>query len=172
MIPSLRHLSFLSLLSALLALASTAQGEEPPALCVFCSIVAGRAPAEIVYRDAHVLAFMDRAPRNPGHVLVIPVEHAANLMEVPPATLSELALVVQKIAQALPRVGVKIEGVQVQSNNGRAAGQSVFHLHFHVIPRFAGEPAARGEKAVGDPTEIAQIATRLRAALTSSARKD
>ncbi len=138
--------------------------------CVFCEIAAGKGAAEasVVYRDERVVAFMDRAPRNPGHVLVVPREHADDALTVPPATLGHLVQVAQRIARAIGRTDLKAEGFNLISNNGKAAGQTVFHLHLHVVPRFAGEPAtaAAGEpRPVRPAEELAAIAAKIRAAL-------
>ena len=144
-------------------------GQGAERACVFCAIAQGAgAPMEtVVYRDARVVAFMDRAPRNPGHVLVVPREHATDLMAVPPATLGHIAQVAQRIARAIGRTDLKAEGFNVISNNGAAAGQTVFHLHVHVVPRFAGEPpTVPGEhRPVRSPEELAAIAAKIRAAL-------
>ncbi len=162
---------FLNLLFAFAAVASpaaAAAAETAPAPCVFCEIAAGRtgqADRE-VYRDDLAVAFMDRAPRNPGHVLVVPLRHAENALEVPPATLAHLAVVAQRLAQAIRRTDLRAEGFNLQTNAGRAAGQTVFHLHVHVIPRFAGEPPP-GEKAVAAPADLAAAAAKIRAALAA-----
>jgi diadenosine tetraphosphate (Ap4A) HIT family hydrolase len=137
--------------------------------CGFCAIAAGAgtAPATVVYRDERVVAFMDRAPRNPGHVLVVPREHAADALAVPPETLGHMAQVAQRIAQAIRRTDLKAEGFNLIANNGKAAGQTVFHPHLHVVPRFAGEPAAvAGEQRPVQPAEeLAAVAAKIRAAL-------
>jgi len=137
--------------------------------CVFCEIAAGRTPqaSTVVYADDQVVAFMDRAPRNPGHVLVVPKAHARDILDVPPATLSRVAEVAQKIPKAIKRTDVKAEGFNVTSNTGSAAGQDMFHLHFHVIPRFGGEaPSSPGERRpIKSPAEHAEVASKIRDAL-------
>lgn len=134
--------------------------------CVFCRIAAREVPAVEVCREGDVMAFMDRAPRNPGHVLVIPVAHAENLLTVPPRTLERIATLAQRIAQAIRAAGLPAAGIQVQMNSGRAAGQSVFHAHLHVIPRHAGEAASAGEgKAIAPTSELEAVAARIRAQL-------
>ncbi len=104
--------------------------------CIFCKIVAGQLPACRIYEDVDTLAFMDIGPIVPGHTLVIPKLHCDPLTATPPAILQKLILVVQTIAQAQLRA-FKADGVNVMQANGKAAGQMVPHLHFHVIPRFA-----------------------------------
>ena len=104
--------------------------------CIFCKIVAGQLPACKVYEDADTLAFMDIGPIVPGHTLVIPKTHVDPLTAAPPEVLQKLIIVVQSIARAQLKA-FKADGVNVIQSNGRAAGQVVPHLHFHVIPRFA-----------------------------------
>jgi len=103
--------------------------------CIFCKIVAGQLPSCKVHEDAETLAFMDMGPIVPGHTLVIPKIHVEALTAAPPAILQKLILVVQNIARA-QLSALKADGVNVIQSNGRAAGQVVPHLHFHVIPRF------------------------------------
>jgi len=106
--------------------------------CIFCKIVAGRLPACKVYEDADTLAFMDIGPIVSGHTLVIPKIHVDPLTAAPAAVLQKLIIVVQRIARAQLKA-FKADGVNVMQANGRAAGQVVPHLHFHVIPRFAAD---------------------------------
>jgi len=105
-------------------------GEEG---CPFCSIASGEAAASIVYEDENVLAFMDLSPTTIGHTLVIPREHWENIYEIPEETLTKLIAVVKRVSVAVKKT-VDADGIIVIQNNGRAAGQMVFHLHFHVIP--------------------------------------
>lgn len=107
--------------------------------CVFCDIAAGTAPATILYRDALCLAFMDRQPVNAGHLLVVPIGHATYLADLPPDTGAQLFRVAQQFSAALRRSGVRCEGTNLFLADGEAAGQDVFHVHMHVIPRFAGD---------------------------------
>lgn len=138
-----------------------ADGPQP---CVFCEIVSGRRPAAVVYRDDTVLAFMDIAPRNPGHVLVVPVRHADNLLALPPSTACDMMAVAQRIARALKATDLKAEGIQVLMNTGKAAGQEVFHAHLHVIPRFPGEPEPPDKQRKG-LAELEAVAAKIRAQL-------
>jgi diadenosine tetraphosphate (Ap4A) HIT family hydrolase len=107
--------------------------------CIFCAILAGRAPASIVYRDDMVCAFMDIRPVNPGHLLVIPIEHAVYLADLPPATGGRMFEVGQRLAAALRTSGVRCEGVNLFLADGAPAGQEIFHCHLHVVPRYAGD---------------------------------
>ena len=107
--------------------------------CTFCDIIRGQAPASIVYEDEQVLAFMDIRPVNPGHVLVVPRSHAGCLAEMETATGAHLFQVGMKLAEAVRRSGVRCEGVNLFLADGEAAGQEVFHVHLHVLPRFAGD---------------------------------
>jgi len=108
-------------------------------ICIFCDIIAGRAPASVVYRDLLVTAFMDIQPVNAGHLLVIPNEHAVDLGDLPPATGGRLFEVAQQLAGALRRTQMKCDGINFFLADGAAAGQEVFHVHLHVLPRFAGD---------------------------------
>ncbi len=107
--------------------------------CIFCSIVAGQAEASVVYRDDLCMAFMDLMPVNPGHLLVVPLEHATHLADLPAATGAHMFAVAQRLATRLRRSGLRADGVNVFLADGEAAGQEVFHVHLHVIPRFAGD---------------------------------
>ena len=107
--------------------------------CIFCDIAAGTAPASILYQDALCLAFMDIQPVNAGHLLVVPIRHATYLADLPPDTGAQLFRVAQQLSAALRRSGVHCEATNLFLADGEAAGQDVFHVHMHVIPRFAGD---------------------------------
>lgn len=107
--------------------------------CIFCEIIAGRADASAVYEDDCVLAFLDLFPINRGHALVIPKTHAANLSELDAADGKRVFAVAQRIADALRKSGVRCEGVNLFLADGEIAGQEVFHVHMHVIPRYEGD---------------------------------
>lgn len=104
--------------------------------CVFCRILRGEIPCTKVYEDGKVLAFLDIAPMNPGHTVVIPKIHACSTTDIPVEYLTAMTAAAPKIGVALMRV-VKAEGFNLLINNGRVAGQMVPHVHLHVIPRFA-----------------------------------
>jgi histidine triad (HIT) family protein len=106
--------------------------------CIFCKLVAGEIPSTRIYEDEETLAFLDIAPIINGHTLVIPKRHVDPLTAAPPALLAACMATVQRVAQAqLDALGA--DGINVHQANGAAAGQVVPHLHFHVIPRFAGD---------------------------------
>ncbi|MDH5447707.1 MAG: HIT family protein [Candidatus Bathyarchaeota archaeon] len=107
--------------------------------CVFCRIVKGVAPASVAYSDEDVVAFMDITPVNPGHVLVIPKVHAAQLSELNPEIGAHMFKAAMHVAEGLRRSGVKCEGVSLFLADGEAAFQDIFHVHLHVIPRFKGD---------------------------------
>jgi histidine triad (HIT) family protein len=106
--------------------------------CIFCKIIAGEIPANKVYEDDQVLAFLDITPVNPGHTLVIPKKHYADLLELPEDELYLLAKAVKKIAPAVLEA-VGSNGFNLGLNNGDSAGQLVKHFHWHIMPRFAGD---------------------------------
>ncbi|MGB4594699.1 MAG: HIT family protein [Anaerolineaceae bacterium] len=103
--------------------------------CIFCKIVQGLSPAARVYEDEEILAFLDRFPVARYHTLVIPKAHYSSIFEIPSETLSKLILVAQKIARVY-RDSLDINNLQLLNNCGKYAQQDVFHIHFHIIPRF------------------------------------
>lgn len=107
--------------------------------CVFCEILTGRQEASMLYRDEQCAAFMDIQPVNPGHVLVVPNRHAPGLGELEPETGAAMFQLAQRLAAALRRSGLRCEGVNLFLADGPAAGQDVFHVHLHVLPRFRGD---------------------------------
>ena len=104
---------------------------------IFARILRGEAPCSKVYEDDVALAFLDVMPRADGHTLVIPKVAARNLLDIAPGDPARLMPSVQKVARAV-KAGMKAEGVVIQQFNEEAGGQQVFHLHFHVLPRWAG----------------------------------
>jgi histidine triad (HIT) family protein len=103
--------------------------------CIFCRIAAGEVPAERVLETPGVLAFLDIAPVNYGHTLVIPKVHYENLIELPDAVWTAVGQVCRRVAQAL-QTALHAQGFNISMNNFEAAGQEVFHAHLHVIPRY------------------------------------
>lgn len=124
------------LLLILLGCAALVRAQERP--CVFCEIVRGEREVSVVHRDAAVMAFMDHAPVNPGHVLIIPVEHGENLNEVPAETAREMMALAQRIGAAYQKTDIQAEAFQLHMNNGRMV-QHVRHAHLHVWPRYRGD---------------------------------
>jgi histidine triad (HIT) family protein len=133
--------------------------------CVFCKIIGGQIPSIKVYEDAKTLAFMDINPVNPGHCLVVPKEHAKNLMESSPEALADAMRTVQKVAQAVQKA-LDPHGINLLQANGPGAAQSVFHLHIHIIPRVAGDDLTMNWGLVkGDMAEISAIAGKIKEGL-------
>ena len=128
--------------------------------CIFCKIVAGDIPAARIYEDDHVLAFLDIGPLSQGHTLVIPKTHAATVAVCPDEVLSQVAAVLGRIARAVVEV-TRCDGYNVLCNNGRAAGQLVNHLHFHIIPRMDNDNLfnrwASGQYPEGKMAELAEL---------------
>lgn len=135
--------------------------ESPLKHCIFCEIVAGHAPAERVYEDAATLAFMDIHPRAPGHVLVIPKRHAAMIYDLDEETMAQLGQALLRVARGL-RAALAPEGLSVVQSNGRAAGQEVMHVHFHLIPR-----GVHGVPSGHSPQERATLAGQIRTAIAA-----
>lgn len=106
--------------------------------CIFCKILAGEIPSATVYEDDSFKAILDVNPAVRGHVIILPKNHAANLFELPDEDASKVMIVAKKIAKAVKET-YHCDGVNILQNNGKAAGQTVFHLHVHVIPRFTGD---------------------------------
>jgi histidine triad (HIT) family protein len=104
--------------------------------CLFCRILAGELPGTFVFRDERCAAFMDIQPVNPGHLLVVPIRHAAGLAALDEPTAGYLMQVAHRLAGALRRSGLRCEGVNLLLADGEAAMQEVFHVHLHVIPRY------------------------------------
>ena len=106
--------------------------------CIFCKMVSGQVPVTKIYEDEIVLAFLDIGPVSDGHTLVIPKQHFEKLHDCPPQLLGQVGSCLGRIARAVA-VAMNSDGYNVLCNNGRAAGQLVEHLHFHIIPRNSGD---------------------------------
>ena len=131
---------------------------------VFAKIIAGDLPAHTVYVDDHCMAFMDLMPQAPGHTLVIPKAPAENLFDVPEEALRHTIAATQKVAAAVKQA-FSAHGVMIAQLNGAAAGQTVFHLHFHIIPRQGGADLGIHSKEMADGAVLAEHAQRIKAAL-------
>jgi len=130
--------------------------------CIFCKIVAGEIPAQIVDEDEHTLAFMDIAPATRGHALVIPKVHANDLWEIDEEQFAAVARSAHRLAQKVKQ-RLDPDGVNLINSCRPEAWQTVFHLHVHVIPRYSGDPLKLPwVPAVGNLTEIAAVADQLR----------
>ncbi len=133
-----------------------------PEDCIFCKIVAGEIPAQIVAEDEQTLAFMDIAPATRGHVLVIPKRHVADLWEIEPGQLEAVTRAAQRVALRV-RDRLDADGVNLINSCRPAAWQTIFHFHMHVIPRYAGDPLRLPwEPVPGDSGEIAAAAAQLK----------
>jgi len=126
--------------------------------CLFCKIVAGEIPATRVAEDDRTVAFMDINPATRGHVLVVPREHANDLLAIDPEELAAVTKTAQRVAATMPdRLGA--DGVNLLNSCGREAWQTVFHFHLHVIPRYAADPLRLPwTPEPGDRDEIAAAA--------------
>jgi histidine triad (HIT) family protein len=130
--------------------------------CIFCKIVAGEIPAQIVDEDEHTLAFMDIAPATRGHALVIPKVHANDLWEIDEEQFAAVARSAHRLAQKVKQ-RLDPDGVNLINSCRPEAWQTVFHLHVHVIPRYSGDPLKLPwVPAAGNLTEIAAVADQLR----------
>jgi histidine triad (HIT) family protein len=135
-----------------------------PSDCLFCGIVAGDAPAQIVDSDEHTVAFMDINPATPGHALVVPRTHSGDLFEISDSDLERTTLAARRLAGRI-RSALKPDGFNILNSCGRVAWQTIFHFHLHVVPRYEDDPLKlpwipRG----GEAEEIASLADRIRKA--------
>ncbi len=131
---------------------------------IFAKILAGDIPSVKLYEDEDALAFMDVMPQAPGHLLVIPKQGSRNLLDADPAVLAKLMPVVQKLANAA-KEAFEADGVFVAQFNEPAAGQTVFHLHFHVIPRHDGVPLKPHAGGMAEVEMLKAQAEKIKAAL-------
>ncbi len=132
--------------------------------CIFCAIVAGALPATVIDETEHALAFMDINPATRGHSLVIPKTHATDLLEISDEDLAHCTLLARRIAaRAVDALGA--DGINILNSCGRAAWQTVFHFHMHVVPRYLGRDGLElpWVPTPGDPQVIAEAAALLRA---------
>ena len=106
--------------------------------CIFCKIANGEIPSATLYEDEEFRVILDLGPASKGHALILPKKHAANLFELPDETAGKAMILAKKIAGTL-KDGLHADGINVVQNNGTAAGQTVFHFHMHLIPRYKGD---------------------------------
>ncbi len=131
---------------------------------IFAKILRGEIPSHRVYEDDDTVAMMDVMPQAPGHTLVLPKAPSRNLLDADPATLGKLMQTVQKVAAAA-KEAFEADGVMIVQYNEAASGQTVFHLHVHVVPRYAGVPLKPHTGEMEDPQVLATNAEKLRRAL-------
>ncbi len=131
--------------------------------CIFCSIVAGDAPAHVVAEDDHTIAFLDIMPFTRGHTLVIPRVHADDLWSADVPTLQSMVAMAHRVGGLL-RDNLAADGLNLFQATRAVAWQTVFHIHFHVIPRWEGDAFQQPAwaKPVADQAELAEVAARLR----------
>jgi histidine triad (HIT) family protein len=131
---------------------------------IFARIVRGEIPCHKVYEDAETLAFMDLMPQAEGHTLIVPKAAAEDIFTTPPDSVAAAIRTAQKVARAI-KMAFSPPGIMIAQLNGPAAGQSVFHLHFHVIPRYSGKDLGIHATEPVDSAVLAAHAARIRAAL-------
>lgn len=123
--------------------------------CVFCAFIAGRAPTQVLYEDAHTLAFLDITAVTPGHTLVIPKRHATDLWDIPEDDAAAVMRTVHRLARRIREV-LSPDGLTLFQANRGAGWQDVFHLHVHLVPRTTGDHLVRPWQA--EPVELATLA--------------
>jgi histidine triad (HIT) family protein len=130
--------------------------------CIFCKIVQKQAPSSIIYEDQYIIAFLDIRPVNEGHTLVIPKEHYEQIFDTPSELLGKVHQVTKTVAAAVKQT-VKADGISIIQQNGTAANQDIFHLHVHIIPRYAGQKTkAFHELQIVDEKQLELIAAKIR----------
>lgn len=132
--------------------------------CIFCKIIRGELSCAKVYENEHVVAFLDIHPTAPGHTLIVPKTHCDDVAGCNPDVLAHMVKAAQKVAPAVVKA-TGAEGFNLGVNNGRAAGQIIFHLHLHVIPRSAGDGLQMWGHTEYKEGEMMQIAEKFRNAM-------
>lgn len=134
---------------------------------IFAKMIRGEIPSTKVFEDDHVLAIMDIFPQSRGHVLVIPKAPSRNLLDADPDALSRILPYVQRLAKAA-QIALNPAGIRIAQFNEAPAGQSVFHLHFHVIPVYENVPLGRHGEGQADGAELADLARKIAGALETA----
>lgn len=129
--------------------------------CIFCKVIRGELPSAKVYEDEQVVAFLDIHPVRPGHTLVVPKTHCENLIDCNPEALFAMMKITQKVAGAVVKA-TGAEGFNLGVNNGRVAGQVIFHLHMHIIPRNAGDGLALWGQTEYEEGQLQAVAQKIR----------
>ncbi|MGZ5312439.1 MAG: HIT family protein [Solirubrobacterales bacterium] len=130
--------------------------------CLFCGIVGGSVPGQIVDSDERTVAFLDIAPATPGHALVVPRNHSADLLEIEREDLDATVAAAQRLSRRA-KDALGADGINLVNACGAVASQTVFHFHIHVVPRYEDDPIELPWVPIpGDPDEIAAIAAKLR----------
>ena len=129
--------------------------------CIFCRIAQKQVPASLIYEDEKVLAFLDIRPLNEGHTLVIPKAHYETIFEIPQELIAYLHAITKRVALAVKKA-TKADGISIIQQNGKAAGQEIFHLHVHVIPRYEGQKLPSfSEISEADREKLRQTAAKI-----------
>ena len=131
---------------------------------IFAKILRGEVPSVKVYEDDRTLAFMDVMPQADGHTLVIPKEAAENIFDLSPEGAAAMVRTTQKVAKAVKK-GLDAPGIMLFQLNGKSAGQSVFHVHFHIVPRSGGVDLKLHARGMESPDKLKAIAEKIKAAL-------
>jgi histidine triad (HIT) family protein len=133
--------------------------------CIFCKIANGEIPSNTVYEDEHYRAILDLSPATKGHTLILPKDHFENLFDADEPTVGGIMKTAQKIGSAMMKT-LGCDGIDVVQNNGAAAGQTVKHLHVHLIPRYEGDgQIVTWKQNESDPEEQKEIATKIASAI-------
>ena len=130
--------------------------------CFFCKIAKGEVPANTVYEDEDFRVILDIAPANPGHCLIIPKKHSANIYETDDEVLSKAMVLAKKMAVKVKKA-TGCDGVNIMQNNEEAAGQTVFHFHMHIIPRYDGDKALSYKTMKQTDEEFAEMRQKITA---------
>jgi histidine triad (HIT) family protein len=132
--------------------------------CLFCGIIAGDVPAQVVDSDEHTVAFMDINPATAGHALVVPRTHSADLFEISDDDLEHTMVAARRLARRM-KAALSPDGFNILNSCGAAAWQTIFHFHLHVVPRYEDDPLELPwVPAAGDPSEIVAVADQIRGA--------
>ncbi|MEK7187488.1 MAG: HIT domain-containing protein [Patescibacteria group bacterium] len=127
--------------------------------CLFCRIVIGEIPAELLYEDESAVAFLDIHPRAPGHTVVIPRHHAATIIELPEDKVPGLFQAVRTVARGIEK-GLAAPGLTIGINHGKVSGQEIEHLHVHIFPRFSDDGGGAMQSVVNNPPQESEDALR------------
>jgi histidine triad (HIT) family protein len=131
--------------------------------CIFCKVLSGEIPSQRVYEDEHAVAVMDINPWTRGHAVVIPRKHAADILEIEESELGHVVVAAKRLAAKM-RETLQPDGINLLQSNGSAAWQTIFHLHFHVIPRYDDDPLELPTRPrPAEPEELAKVAEEIRA---------
>jgi histidine triad (HIT) family protein len=130
--------------------------------CIFCRIARKQVPASTVYEDETVMAFMDIRPLSKGHTLIIPKDHYMGIFDIPEELLANVHAITKRVAVAVKKA-TEADGISIFQQNGKAAGQEVFHLHVHVVPRHEGQRLGRfGEILEIDREKLDRVAAKIK----------